>query len=179
MRCFIAIDVSFEIKKEIKNIQEKLKKKVLFTGKFTESENLHLTLKFLGEVDEEEIEKVKEKLREIKFEEFETSIGELGVFSRSFSKIIWIKLLGFGIWDLQKKIDSVLKDLFPVEERFMGHVTIARVKNVSDKKTFLEYLKSIKPKNLKFKVNEFSLKKSELLSEGPVYEDLETYKAGD
>ena len=175
MRCFIALDLERDFIKEIADIQNKIKKQNLFFGKFTENENLHLTLKFLGEIDEEVVEKVKKKLLEIKFEEFEVNLGEVGVFSKSFPKIIWVKLQGGGIFELQKQIDDKLKELFPTEERFMGHVTIARIKNVYNKKEFFEYLKSVKCKKLKFYVKEFSLKKSELKPSGPEYLDIEDY----
>ena len=69
-RCFIAIDLPREAINSIKDIQKLLKKQSLFNGKFTETENLHLTLKFLGEIDEEKIGGIKKKLREIKFDEF-------------------------------------------------------------------------------------------------------------
>ncbi len=185
MRTFIALDLPKEIIKEIQGIQEVLKKQNLFTGKFTESENLHLTLKFLGEVEEDKIEEIKKKLKEIKLDGFYCEIGEVGVFTRSFIKIIWIKLNGKGIFDLQKKIDEKLVDLFEPEERFMSHLTIARVKHVSsivkdqnfslEKKDLLDYLKSVKPKKSRFFCNKFYLKKSELKPEGPVYEDIERY----
>ena len=56
MRCFIALDLPVEIIKEIKKIQKELPE---FIGKKTESENLHLTLKFLGEVSEEKIKEIR------------------------------------------------------------------------------------------------------------------------
>ena len=65
--------------------------------------------------------------------------------------------------------------MFPKEERFMSHITIARVRNVSNKPELFEYLKSIKPKKIKFRIDSFALKKSDLLSGGPIYEDLEIY----
>jgi len=114
-------------------------------------------------------------LQEIKFEGFEAGLGGVGVFSKNFIKIIWIKLNGKGIWSLQKEIDDRLKDLFPEEDRFMSHITIARVKTVGDKKALLDYVQKIKIKNIKFKIDRFFLKKSELKPEGPVYEDLGTY----
>lgn len=178
MRVFIALDLPQEIKKEIKKIQGLLKKKNLFTGKFTKVENLHLTLKFLGEIDEEKIEKIKEKLREIQkesFESFDAYIEEIGVFSKNFVKIIWVKLDGKQVFELQKKIDEKLKEMFEPEKRFMSHVTIVRVKHVSDKKTLLEYLRDIKLSKLKMKVDSFYLMKSELFPEGPVYEEIEKY----
>lgn len=176
MRTFIALDLPREVISEIEKIRDTVKKKVLFTGKYTEPENLHLTLKFLGEVDEEKTREVKKLLNEIKIEHFRVELGEIGIFSKSFPKILWIKLNGKGIWELQKEIDNKLKDIFAPEERFMSHITIARIKNVSSKKEFLEYLKSLRPKKHEFVVNEFFLKKSELLESGPVYTDLEEYK---
>jgi 2'-5' RNA ligase len=175
IRCFISVDLPREVMNYIKKVQGLLKKQSLFNGNFTEPENLHLTLKFLGEIDEERIEEVKKKLKEIKFDEFEARLGEVGVFSKRFIKLIWIKLNGKGIFELQRKIDDKLKELFKEEERFMSHITIARVKEISDKKALLGYLEKIKISKIKFKVDKFFLKKSMLFPEGPVYEDLEEY----
>ncbi len=175
MRAFIALDLPNEVIGEIRKIQKTLKKKNIFIGKSTEPDNLHLTLKFLGEIDEDKIEIVKKRLKEIDFEGFYAETGEVGVFSKSFIKIIWVKLNGKKIWELQKEIDDKLEGLFEKEERFMSHVTIARVKHVPDKKGFLEYLKSIKPRKIKFYCDRFYLKKSELKPEGPVYEVIEEY----
>jgi len=193
MRAFIAIELDKECVNEIIRIQKLIMKKTLFTGKLTESQNLHLTLKFLGEISEEQVIEAKKRLSLIKFNEFFAESGEVGVFSPDFVKIIWVKLNGsqnlgnFGtsktkgfeskkIWELQKEIDEKLKDLFPIEARFMSHITIARVKYVKDRNGFLEYLKSVKPKKIKFLIKGFSLKKSELQSGGPVYRDIENYK---
>jgi len=174
MRVFIALDLPREVINYMKELQKLIEKKNLFIGKFTESENLHLTLKFLSEVDESTIEEVKKRLKGIKFPIFEAELGEVGVFSRKFIKIIWIKLENCG--KLQKEIDNKLKKMFEPEFRFMSHITLARVKNVGDKRALIDYLKNIKIKKIKFKVESFFLKKSELSSEGPVYEDIEEYK---
>ena len=92
---------------------------------------MHLTLKFLGEIDKEKVEEVKKKLRELKMQSFEAELGEVGIFSKRFIKIIWIKLENTE--KLQKEIDEKLKEIFELEERFMSHITIARVKNVRNK----------------------------------------------
>jgi len=176
-RCFIAIDLPREAINSIKEIQKLLKKQNLFNGSFTEPENLHLTLKFLGEIDEKAVEEIKKILQGIKFNEFEAGLGEIGVFSKEFIKIIWMKLNDKGIFDLQKQIDEKLKGMFEPEERFMSHITIARVKNIGDKKALLDYVQKIKTKNIKFKIGRFFLKKSGLFPEGPVYEDLESYES--
>src|SRR3989344_6158969 len=177
IRSFIAIDLPREAINHIEEVQKLLKKQSLFNGKFTEPENLHLTLKFLGEIDEKKINEVKKKLKEVKFDEFEAELGEIGVFSKKFIKIIWTKLNGRGIFDLQKQIDDELKDFFSEEQRFMSHITIARVKTVGDKKSLIDYIENMKIESIKFKVDKFYLKKSELLPEGPIYSDLEVYSA--
>ena len=157
MRTFIAIDLPENIREEIRKIQEKLPE---FKGKLTEKENLHLTLKFLGEVDEEKIRLLKDKLKEIKFKKFEAEIDSLGVFSEKFVRIVWLHLTNCE--KLQEKIDKKLEDIFQKEERFMSHLTIARVKNIKNKKEFLEKLGKIKINRIKFLVNSFKLKKSVL-----------------
>jgi len=174
IRCFISLELPREAINYTRELQKTIGQKNLFTGKFTEAENLHLTLKFLGEIEEEKIEEVKKKLREVKMQNFEARLGEIGIFSKKFIKIIWVKLSG-KVFELQKEIDEKLKGIFEPEERFMSHITIARVKYVKTRKELIEYVKNLKTKEIKFKVGKFFLKKSELKAEGPVYEDIEGY----
>lgn len=170
IRCFICLELSREAINEIEEIQTLLKKKNLFYGKFTEPENLHLTLKFFGEINSEKVEEIKKKLLEIKFSEFEVSLGELGTFINKYNSILWIKLNGQGIWDLQKLLDNNLENLgFVKDERFMSHITLARMKKIIDKTIFLDYIKNLKHREVKFKIKEICFKKSELLPDGPVY----------
>lgn len=167
MRTFIAIEIPEEIKKEIVKIQEKLPD---FIGKKTEIENLHLTMKFLGEVDEKKIEEVKERLMEIKLNSFETEINLIGVFS---GRIIWIGMKNCD--ELQREIDEKLSGLFEKEDRFMGHLTIARVKSIKNKKEFLDKINRVVLPKMKFEVKNFNLKKSILTEKMPIYEDIEVY----
>ena len=176
VRCFIAIDFPKEIKNEIVRVQRELAKKKMWQGKLTEAENLHLTLKFLGEISSDKVEEVRKRLREIKFPRFNCYLGNLGVFTPTRIKIVWIHIIGKEILGLQKWVDEKLWDLFPKEKRFMSHLTIARVKNVKDSKLFLEELEKIRAQNLKFPVASFSLIKSELKPKGPVYTDIESFK---
>ena len=119
-----------------------------------------------------------EKLKFIEFKSFEGKLGIAGTFStRGNPRIVWIKINGREAWGLQNQIDEKLKDLFKPEERFMSHMTIARVKYVKDKKGFINYAKNIKVKEIKFKVESFKLKSSELRNNGPQYEDIREYKS--
>jgi len=176
-RIFIAIEFPSDIVKEIARIQE-LISKVKFTGKLTELENLHLTLKFFGEVDDIKLGKIKEALKKVEFSKMDLKLGKAGTFSVGGNpRIVWIKVEGKEIYELQKKIDEALKELLKPEERFMGHLTIARIKYVKDKKGFLEHIESIHPKPIAFSVSDFKLKKSELKSLGPVYSDITVYQS--
>lgn len=170
MRAFIAIDIPEEAKKEIIKIQKNLP---AFEGKLTEEENLHLTLKFLGDVDEKTIVQIRERLRKIRLKSFETKISDLGFFSPQYVKIIWVKL--DGCEKIQRMVDDGLSGLFEKENRFMSHLTIARVKNVKDKKHFIADLKKIKFTHVRFNVKSFELRKSNLTRNGPVYETIEQY----
>jgi len=104
-RIFICIDFPEEAIKEIARAQDVLGN-WKFTGKLTELENLHLTLKFLGEIDENKLGEIREKLKEIRFKKMELGLGNVGSFGyRGKPRIIWIKIFfspiisAFGIFN--------------------------------------------------------------------------------
>jgi len=171
MRTFVSIDISGSVAEKIREMQEKLPE---FRGKPTEVGNLHLTLKFLGEINEEMLEKVKSRLKTVDFKKFPVVIDSIGVFDPEFVKIIWLRIN--DCTPLQKEIDKALEGLFPEEQRFMSHLTIARVRNiVGDKKVFLNKIQNMKIEPMKLVVGGFELKQSVLTPNGPQYKTLETY----
>ncbi len=175
MRCFIALRLPEGVRKKILGVQEVLEGSGTFEGKMTEFENIHLTLKFLGEIDEVGVADVIGRLERIKWSSFETEVGEAGVFSKELLRIIWLKLN--GVEELQKKVDNVLGEMFESEFRFMSHVTIVRVKMVADKEKLFKLLKEIKLEDVGFKVSSFYLMKSGLTSGGPKYEIIKEFKS--
>ena len=174
MRLFIALQIPENIRKRIHDEAEILKKEGLFEGKITEEENIHLTLKFLGDVEEDKIEEIKERLREVKFQKLAVMLGSLGVFDENIVRIIWIKLL--GVDELQKEIDRGLGRLFKEDERFMSHITIARVKSVKEKRGLIDRIKKVRLDNLNFKVGSFELMNSKLGGAGPEYSVIEEFE---
>ena len=171
MRCFIGIDLPNVAIKEIQKIQKKLEPN--FTGRLTSSENLHLTLKFLGEIEEDAINDVKKRLPSITHPPFELTLKDVGVFSQKFIKIIWVKVSDVP---LQPLVDNCLKNIFKLENRFMGHITIARVRSLADKKSFLQLINAITVNEVSFMVKDFYLKESILTPDGPIYKDIDRYK---
>lgn len=170
-RIFISIDIPENIKKEIRKIQKQLPE---FYGKIIETENLHLTLKFLGEINKEKIRKIREKLKTINFRNFNAEISEIGVFSENYIRIIWLRIKNCD--ELQEKIDNILEEFgFEKEKRFMSHLTIARVKKINNKNKFLSELEKIKIPKLSFNITNFRLKESVLYSKRAYYKNIEIY----
>ena len=176
MRCFIAIDLPDDVKDYIFSL-EKFIGNELAKIKWVAKKNLHLTLKFLGEIDEEKLKLVKEKLKNIKFGKFKVNLDKIGVFpNENYITVVWVGVKDDkNIFELQKAIDSELLSLFSKEQKFQSHLTFGRVKFVKDKTNFLKKIKEIEVKNLPLEIKEFKLYKSELSKDGPKYTVLETY----
>lgn len=172
MRCFIAINLPDEIKNKIVEVAKGLPNKGI---KKVERQNLHLTLKFLGEIDEKKVLEIKEVLENINFNRFEVSLKNFGFFpDRNFIKVVWIGIEKGKekIIELQKQIDSELEKIgFKKEKNFEPHLTIARVKFLENKKEFLDIFNKLKFED-NFSVSNFDLMRSFLRREGPVYEKI-------
>ncbi|MEM2089521.1 MAG: RNA 2',3'-cyclic phosphodiesterase [Candidatus Pacearchaeota archaeon] len=172
MRTFIAIDLPGNVKDELVKVQEQFKS--IVRAKFVEKENFHLTLKFLGELSDYQVNQVKEALRKIKFEKFQATLGSCGFFSPSFIRVLWVALEPRDkFFELHKKIEEALSSLNLKKEngKFESHVTLARIKSI-EKEKFLRKIKEVEVKPLVFDVKAFSLKKSTLTEKGPIYEDI-------
>ena len=170
MRCFIAIDLDKKVKKEIERVQKIVGSH--FQGKLVELENLHITLKFLDDIDDITIDAVKERLSLIKFQSFNLALKKITVFQRKSIKMVWLEVDEIP---LQKVIDDSLKGLFKRKSNFIGHITIARVKKFNDETSFMKLLSNIEIKSLKIDVDEFCLKSSMLTKTGAVYKDLQKF----
>lgn len=172
MRLFIAFDTDDDAKKELSSIQKELK-----YAKLNLVKEFHLTLKFLGEVDEKKATEIKQRLKKVSFDEFDAQLSGIGVFpSEDYINVVWVGLEPKDkINELQKRIEDSLEGLFPKDTRFHSHITLARVKFIEDKKQFKDCLNNIKIEKITFSVERFRLMKSTLTPEGPVYEVLEEY----
>ena len=180
MRYFIALDFPKKIKDELFHLQQKLKKSRSFSGKFVEYENLHLTLRFLGEITEKQVSLIQSDLEGIKFDSFDLSLNSLDLFSRDEPRVVWVRLSSEGLISLQNQIEERVSHFLPTERKpFVAHVTLARIKEVFDREKLIEIVKSANPHKLSFNVDRFILKESELTKEGPIYTDIQCYLALD
>ena len=175
MRCFIAFDIPISLKNELEEIQKELyseNEKIKWVAK----KNLHCTLKFLGNVDENSLKEIMRKLEEVKFKKFKTRLDKIGIFpSKNFIRVVFVELNpSKNAIDLQNEIDDKLLTIFPREKSFHSHLTLGRVKFVKDKEKFLEKIGKIKVTG-EFEVSEFKLYKSVLSKDGPKYGVVKSY----
>ncbi len=175
MRAFIAVDLPENIRESLVQVEKQLDSDAAKI-KWVEKDNLHLTVKFLGEISDEQAEKIKHALSKIKFEQQTVSISETGVFpSEDYIKVIWVGIRpNEQIIELHKNIESALTGLGIKKDtrKFEAHITLGRVRFVKDKPRLVKSIKSADVKTDEFTISSFKLKKSTLTEKGPIYEDI-------
>lgn len=179
LRLFIAMELSPEIQNQLSQIQKQLKSSGADV-KWVKPENIHLTLKFLGETKTSLVENIEKNLQETAehFEKFEFQLNELGAFPRIQSpRVIWVN--AFEPMGIIAKIVSILEEKleklgFAKECReFTPHITIGRVRSSDARFNLVEKLKQEKINQPQIqKVNKLTLFKSTLTPSGPIYEIL-------
>jgi len=159
-------DVFPEIKKDLES----------YPVKWIEPDKFHMTLRFLGDVEEQNIEPLACTLDRLKFdfELIEFSTDKIGFFPDSrYPNVIYAGLLekGNSAEQLVSFIDRIILNFgVKPEKRFVPHITLGRFSRDKRKKIEPEFSFPLKPENVIFR--SFSLMKSSLRPEGPVYEEL-------
>jgi 2'-5' RNA ligase len=178
VRCFIGFLLEENIKKYISEIQREITQWPL-TCKFVEENNLHICLSFLGEISEYEIDKTSKVLDEIckNYSKFELVVNGI----KAIPNENYIRVLVLDVSDKTKTIEKIREEIV----RKIGgnskppHLTLCRVKNVSDKKTIAEKIREIKTVSKTFTVTAIQLIKSELRRTGPIYSVIHESKLKD
>jgi 2'-5' RNA ligase len=176
IRTFIAVELNPGFAEKIRELQSRFSG---FDLKFVDPELVHITLKFLGNVDESKVSSLSAALDSITCEPFEAKIGELGVFPKpSNPRVLWLGSTG----NFRALHDNVEKLLEPFkfekdDKEFTAHATLARVKYLKkdQKMAFINTVKELKDTEIgTMCVNKVLLKKSTLTPKGPIYETLHT-----
>ncbi len=183
IRAFIAVDIE---NKEFSNLITEIQKKILDIGadvKPVPPENVHLTLRFLGDVETTLLEKIIDIIRLINFQPFEIRLKGTGAFpSMRKINVIWIGLER-GQEELNKLsrlLETDLKKLgFPQDKKgFSPHVTIARLRSGRNREAVADLLHESKEKNYgSMMVHTIRLKKSVLTPQGPIYSTIVEVKS--
>ena len=183
IRSFIAFDINEEsVITEMKDVQASLAK----TGahlKMVKPENIHVTMRFLGNISFSMIEKVHEEMRRIKYTAFDIQIKGIGVFPHPrHIKVIWAGITEGAdeLKDISIQLEQQLKKLgFPHDRKgFSPHLTIARVKSSRKKSELAKFVEDNSIREFGTIRGEcLKLKKSTLTPKGPVYSTLKEFHA--
>ncbi len=182
MRTFIAIEVPKEIKNAVEIYVNPLKKEKAKIS-WVKPENIHITLKFLGEVAEDKIPEIYESLKKclVGQKPFDIEVTGTGGFPNlSRPRVFWVGLKNGAVElkNLAKSIDNELnKHGFPRDKRdFNPHLTIGRVKYIDNIKKFVKKMNILDYKGGFFTAKEVLIMKSDLKPTGAVYTKLQTIK---
>ena len=136
--------------------------------RWTAAENIHLTLRFIGDTDEAKVERYVESLLRVRVEPFILPVGGVGLFpSRGPAKVLWAGV-GNGhtrLYQLRKQVDEALLavDASLAMPGFHPHFTLGRLGEQTDPKEIAHFLeRHRKLEAPPFRVTEFHLMASEL-----------------
>jgi len=174
-RCFISIDIDDPVvKKRLIDIQQTIQ----HTGadiKNVEEENIHITLRFLGEIPPETTEKVTQIIKNIRFIPFKIIFQGVGVFPNlNRPNVVWTGVSG----EMQElmaafsEMEKGLKNLgFEPERRgFQPHLTLCRVRSGKNRSQLTEAIRQLENTEVgEMTVEHIRLKKSVLTRTGPIY----------
>jgi 2'-5' RNA ligase len=175
LRCFIAIGIPEPIKRDIGEFIEILKKYNVDV-KWVIHENLHLTLKFLGNTPEVLLPEIREALLKIvlSYEPFYIKIYTIGVFpKRKYPRVIWV---GVEDSEILKKLANDIDDSMALlgyqkeDKKFIPHLTLGRVRSQKGIVNLINELDNFKEKDFgSVNVENIKLMKSELNYKGAEY----------
>jgi len=179
MRCFIAININKQIRKALADLQDELQAKADIKrgdAKWVNPENIHLTLKFLGEIKDDQIMDICNITGDVagRHKRFELNIDSVGHFGGRSARVLWV---GMGqncekLLQLQQDLDQQL-DLagWPRKARkFSGHLTLCRVRNARAGIKLAQLAQEYKDFKLgTMPTDSVSVYQSQLTPQGPIY----------
>lgn len=176
-RLFVAIEFGDDVKSQLLDLRENL-----YGFRWMTEDQLHLTLRFIGNVDNETLVMISEKLKEIHIPDFSLSIKGVGVFpDKHRAKIIWAGVnSGDILFDLQRQIERLIVEcgMEPDYRKFTPHITLARLRNIKfrELKGFLDERKFLHIGPIK--IDRFYLVSSKLGEKGSIYSNIAKYPLG-
>ena len=182
IRVFFAIDLPSAVKNALAETQTQFRSFGLKTS-WVKPENIHLTLKFLGDIPEHRIKEIRNCFFQDfgKVDRFQVSLGRLGVFPNwERPRVLWIRVQGETkkLYELWSHVQMHLERLEFARDskRFSPHLTLARIKSLEGKDRLQQKVSGWRLLNIQpFEVCEIKLFKSRLTPQGSIYTVLETF----
>lgn len=183
IRCFIAIELDEPIKTQLEKQQRMFRKRLSGNEsaiKWVPPNNIHLTLKFLGNVADQDIPEICDAVSHAasEFQPFSFTVGTCGCFPpKGLARVLWIGIIDgqSELKQLAKRIDHWTNKLgFPLETRaFNGHLTLARIRQANAAKAVARTVEQMPVETLgRQTVSQITVFQSELKPGGPIYTPL-------
>ena len=137
MRCFVAIDIDEHVRDELKELVRGLRDGIVARAgdiKWLRVDSIHITLKFLGDISDNDIAKACKIAKDVisSYDHFSIELGEVGGFGNP-PKVIWVGIKDGGVLaDMAHRLDDELEKIGIKREgrKFVPHITLARIKNI-------------------------------------------------
>jgi len=174
MRLFVAISLPDSVKQRLGGIIKPIR-----GVRWQDASNMHLTLRFIGDLEQEPMSRLRELLAGISRPSFTMTIHGLGSFpKRGYPRVIWAGVERKQVlMDLQNDVEMACREtgLEPEQRSFIPHITLGRVNDASRDEviTYIKSLEDFEVNNIP--VDAFTLNSSELRSGGAVHTPLQTY----
>jgi len=185
MRCFIAIDISEDIKAGLADLQKELAESVDIRKadvKWVRPEAMHLTLKFLGEIRDTEAVDICSIAKKVAAQHraFSIRVREVGHFGGRSARVLWV---GAGLSDetllaLHADLEEQLAQAGWAKEtrKFSAHLTLCRIRNAQAGVKLAEATQQFKDFNLgTLRAGSICVYESKLTPHGPIYTCLGKY----
>ncbi|HWD59563.1 MAG TPA: RNA 2',3'-cyclic phosphodiesterase [Stellaceae bacterium] len=174
LRLFVGIDFPPELKLHLSLLQSGVA-----GARWIDPGNFHLTLRFIGEVDEAVAADIDEALSRLKARRFTLQLAGTGIFGGDKPRQLWVGVeRETALAALQAKVEQALMraGLQPEPRKYAPHVTLARLRDAKrgDLQQFLASHAQFRAVPLA--VERFSLIASYPTKAGPVYEDQADYE---
>ncbi len=180
IRAFLAIELEDELKHKINEIEEDFKK-IDAKINYVDEKNLHITLKFFGEIDLEGIDVISEKIEKVlsNYKPIDINLKSCGAFpNKDYIKVLWIgtqnnERLNELHDDLDKEFESIG---FEKDKNFATHITFGRMKSEKNKDAVREKIEKYETQSIGLmNVKKITFMKSTLTPNGPVYDKIKEY----
>ena len=187
IRAFIAIEMADAVRASLSSLQGRLRPHEHPYVKWVDPKSIHLTLKFLGNIEQQQVSQIEEAISQASqgVSPFQLQLGGLGAFpSLGRPRVIWVAMTGEieRLVTLQKGIDQALVPLgFAIESRpFTPHLTLGRLReraSPEERKRIGELVKATQSEAAAaMEVTEVILMRSRLTPQSAIYSPLAKIK---
>lgn len=189
IRAFVAIELPEPVRAVLARLQRSLKESKVASVKWVDPQGIHLTLKFLGNIDAAEVPELSGTLREAVegIAPFYLELGEPGVFPHIRSpRVVWVGVRGETerLLALHNRVEQALvpHGFAPEKRAFSPHLTLGRVREgaqATELRRLGDSIAALKAETVSFNVDSVNLMRSQLTREGAIYSCLASFALTD